>query len=160
MATTNEKLQSAYDAAWIKDLPNSKNCSGFIKSLGKVMGFSVPDKNADGIIASLEQCTQGNNFVAIWEKIANLDKALLKVQQEHKLVLVAATASDYGQNNGHIAVLLPKVSGAHEAPLVYGGAQSEGARSQGDKTIRQVWNPSKHNKLRFFAHRNISFIYE
>lgn len=154
MPNANEQLERAYDASWIIGTPNRENCSGFLKSLGKQMGFYVPDKNADGIIAGFEEASK--SMVSVWEKIGTGTTALEKASEEAaagRIVVVAATSKDYGQSNGHVAILLPKRGGPHNAPFIYGGG-SAGARSKGTKTIRQVWNPSKHNVLRFFVHRS------
>ena len=51
MAATNEKLQHAYDAAWIQGTPNSENCSGFLKSAGDALGFDLEDGDLVGEFA-------------------------------------------------------------------------------------------------------------
>jgi hypothetical protein len=157
MGVANERLAQAYTAEWIAGTSNSRNCSGFLKSAAQIFGFSVPDRNADGIINELEQLSQLDG--SVWEKLGTGQVGLSSARQailDGRLVIAAATSIDYGQNNGHIAVLVPKFSGPpHDVPFVYGGAQSEAARSAGDKTLRQVWNHAKHHVLRFYAHRTI-----
>ena len=153
MAATNEKLQHAYDAAWIQGTPNSENCSGFLKSAGDALGFEVPNKNADGIIATFEESSREAD--SIWEKLGTGEKALKKAIElafAGRLVIAAATSKDYHQQNGHVAILLPKLTGPHKAPLMYGGG-SANARSAGTKSIREVWSPAKHKVVRFYVHR-------
>jgi hypothetical protein len=157
--TIKDLLQEAYNAQWIKGVPNSTNCSGFLKSLGSKMKFFVPNSNADGIIGELEEICKTKSLVMLWEKLPDLSAAISAVKDQQRLVIVGATSGDYGATNGHVAILLPVLSGAHKAPLIYGGASSPTARSQGTKTIREVWSPSKHSKLRFFAHRTVKFVY-
>ncbi|MEO6282956.1 MAG: hypothetical protein ABIN80_13625 [Dyadobacter sp.] len=154
MGAGNTQLENAYNSSYLADTPNSGNCSGFLKSLGRSLGINIPEKDADGIIAELNSLTQNGNFLSVWEKLGTGTEALESAKRhagQGRLVIAAMTAADYGQNNGHVAVVLPKV-GQNNAPLMYGGGA---ARTQGDKTIRQVWNPTKHDKLQFFMHRTI-----
>jgi len=143
----NEMLQQAYDDKWVPDTPNSKNCSGFLKSAGRRLGFNLPDGRGDDILAALEQSPD-------WESLGKGNEALKKAidyVKARRLVVVGATAHDYGQHRGHVAILLPKF-GPNHAPLVYCGSEG-GAASKGTKTIREVWRASKHDILRYFLHR-------
>jgi hypothetical protein len=78
-------------------------------------------------------------------------KALEYVKVQ-RVVVVGATSKDYGQHEGHVAILLPKFGVNHHAPLVYCGSYGS-AQSPGTKTIRDVWSPSKHGVVRFFTAR-------
>jgi hypothetical protein len=153
MGAANDALKTAYGASFIQGTPNSDNCSGFIKSAGHAIGFNVPNKQADGIIEEFEKASGSSD--SDWEKIGTGEEALKKAVAlafAGKLVIAAATAKDYGQRNGHVAIVLPKLGGPHKAPYVYGGG-AEGARSVGDRTIREVWSPKKLGIVRFYVHR-------
>lgn len=156
--TTNEILADVYGTSYINGLPNADNCSGFIKSLGKEIGISIPEKQADGIIADLNLLTQDGNYVSAWEKLGTGTETIqqaVKYSGQGKLVIAAITSKDSGPTatNGHLSIVLPKL-GEKNAPLMYGGGRGL-ASSKGDKTIRQVFNPSKHDKLQFFVHRTV-----
>ncbi|MCF0075086.1 hypothetical protein LZD49_31670 [Dyadobacter sp. CY261] len=69
MSTTNTILDEVYGTSYIEGLPNANNCSGFIKSLGKKIGISIPEKQADGIMADFNQLTQDGNYVSAWKKL-------------------------------------------------------------------------------------------
>jgi hypothetical protein len=157
MGIANDRLLQAWNASWIPGTPNSANCSGFLKSAASLFGFVLPDRNADGLVDALE--AQSDGPTAAWERVGRgqpgLDSAV-QLAGRGRLILAAAKSVEYGQNNGHVAFLLPKLSGPpHNAPFIYGGAQATAARSRGDLTIRQVWSPAKHGVLRFYAHRSL-----
>ena len=152
MGEANEKLDGAYNESWIPNKPNAENCSGFLKSAGNKIGFSFrKDARANDIIASLES---GGD----WEKIGTGKEAIKKATElafSGKLVIVAVTGEDYTGNaddSGHVAILLPKI-GKNGAPYVYGGSTNAGARSTGNKTLREVFRPSKHEVVRCYRHK-------
>ncbi|QIP13094.1 hypothetical protein G8759_10885 [Spirosoma aureum] len=159
MVTANEVLMKAYKSRFNEALPpNSENCSGFLKSLGQEMGFYVPNLRADGILAYLEMMTVNNNYVSLWQKLGvgkeGLSKAISYAQQG-RLIIAATNSVDYGQSEGHVAVVLSKRIGPHNAPLIFGGSTIAGPRSPGTKTIRMVWNMRKLHVIHFFMHRTI-----
>ena len=149
----------AYDGRYNEFLPpNSENCSGFIKSLGQELGFYVPNCRADGILEYLEAITVNNNMIAVWEKLGVGKRGLAKAianARHGRLVIAATNSKDYGQSEGHVAVVLSKREGPHNAPLIFGGSTVPGPRSPGTKTIRLVWNMDKLDVIHFFMHRAI-----
>jgi hypothetical protein len=149
VGAANESLNQAYEEQWIPGTPNSNNCSGFLKSAARKLGFSLPTNDtADGIIAYL---TQSAEWDALGKGEAGLKRAVTYAGLG-SVVVAGATGHDYGQNKGHVAILLPKSSGGHHAPLIFGGSEG-GPASKGTKTIREVWRPSKLDVVQFFVHR-------
>jgi hypothetical protein len=146
MATANQLLEQAYNESWVLGTPNRENCSGFVKSAGRLMGFDLPDGTADAILAELEALAAVG--AGSWERVG-----VGTAELQAAVVLAGATSREYGQRNGHVALVLPKLVGPHRAPLVYGGG-SAGARSAGTRSIREVWSPSRRGVLRFFVHRD------
>ena len=151
MGEANDKLRKAYNDSWVAGLSNSKNCSGFLKTLARVYAFSLPDAKADGILTYLKDSPE-------WVHLGNGGGGLMaaiSAAASGALVVAGASSADYGGSDGHVAILLPKKAGPHNAPLIYGGASNEAARSPGTKTIREVWRPTGHQHLQFYKHPTI-----
>lgn len=111
----------------------------------------MPDGDADTILRGLESAPD-------WIRLGKGEEGMrqaINAAFAGRLVLAGATSEDYGQTHGHVAVLLPRLAGPHNAPLMYGGG-SPAATSAGTKTIRQVFRPSRLSVVRFFKHSKVA----
>jgi hypothetical protein len=148
MGEANAKLDGAYGESWVKGTPNAKNCSGFMKSLGRKLGIYLVDDVADKMIEKIDRDPA-------WEPLGTGKLAMIAAThhaQAKRLVIAAVTSKEYKGSEGHVAVLLPKAAKNGE-PLVYCGSTGA-AQSPGTKSIFQVFSRKKLNMLRFYLYRS------
>lgn len=99
MASAKYKLDQAYQGTWGNLGANSANCSGFLKSLQKEFGFTIPDYEADRIIDYLD--AESGREHGEWTKLATGDwMTALRNAQAGKFVVAGLKSSDVRHANG------------------------------------------------------------
>lgn len=150
MAEANVSLQAAFDDAWTPEIPNSRTSSGFLNSACERLGCRISGETVEEIVEDL--LSHEAEWKSLRRGAEGLAEAVAYVRQG-RLVIAAASGSDFSQAEIHAAIMLPKFAQRSD-PFVYGGGPVS-VRSRGDRTMRQIWNPAKHQSLRFFVHRRL-----
>ena len=146
---TAENLTTAWTGEHLSGLSNKKNCSGFVYTLLEASGINIPSGlNADRMI---DYFTSNPLFSSLGEGEDGLKEAV-KFANRGKIVIVGVKSYDYGQSNGHVAIVM---KGGNENakrvnPFIYGGSKGVAA-SQGEKKLSNVFGERKWKFLKFFV---------
>jgi len=142
---TDNMLNNAWSGQHLNGISNEDNCSGFIHSLLKSAGISIPSGlNANGMVDHFDISPA---FTSIGTGNTALKQAY-DYATSVKLVIVGVKGSEIGQHNGHVAIVLGK--GGSDNPLVYGGSLGGIAKSKGNKHLSQIFKRADFDKLHYF----------
>ena len=145
MASLKEtSLTNAWNDEHIKGKSNANNCSGFIHSVLKESGVTIPtDLTADRLVDYFDNTP---TFKTLGTGSEGLKEAFVNAKAG-KIVIVGAKSSDLGAIHGHVALIMGK--GDSVNPYIYGGSIGK-AQSRGTKTLSQIFRKAYFPKLKYF----------
>lgn len=134
-------LLKACDAAYVT---YESNCSGFLKEVCRQLGVVIDQGNADAI---------ADYLAANWTGLDN-HAAAKQAVDTGKLVVVALESTDSNKepkpSNGHVAIVLPVELYRQTYPKVYCGGMSTYGRSQGDKSVGEIWAKVDRDSVNYY----------
>jgi len=120
------------------------NCSGFLKEVCKVLGVAIDQGNADAI---------ADFFDSNWTKLKDHADAK-KMVDDKKFVVATLKSSDSNKNpkpsNGHVAIVIPGELYRKTYPKVYCGGMSPLGRSEGDKSVGEIWSRVDRDSVKYY----------
>jgi len=127
------------------------NCSGYFKAVGKKLGVTLPDIQADPLIEQISSGspgwvkigsgTEGGNQAAQLAGQGYLVVALLKAADHYPFKLNKDTGKydiPHPYHHGHLAIVLPGAT-KDGYPYVISGSIVADGQSDGSKSVRGVW---------------------
>lgn len=139
-----QKCQESWDEQFIPSTPNSKNCSGFVKSVAKKLDVPLPNVQADGIVDTIEKS---------WTKIKTGSEAAKKAGMGF-LVIAGLKTTDYVKppSQGHVAIIINGPLYRDKYPLCWGGSTGT-AQSRGDKSVGLIWRPEDRDSVAYYMYK-------
>lgn len=133
-----QACKDSWDDSNLTGVPNSTNCSGFVRSVAGRLNKLIVGGQADDLVSYMV-----NN----WQAVASGTDAAALAQQG-VLVVAGLKSSDHtpARNNGHVAVIVPGPLYHGKYPCCWCGS-SGSAQSQGDKSVGEVWNRSDRDNV-------------
>jgi len=123
---------------------NETNCSGFLRDVCAQLNVTIDQGNADSIATFLE---------SQWTKLGGHAAAKTAVDNE-ELVVAALKSSDSNKNpkpkHGHVAIVVPGELYRKIYPKVYCGGMSPLGRSQGDKSVGEIWATVDRDSVKYY----------
>jgi hypothetical protein len=138
--------EDSWDKEFLAGTPNSKNCSGFVKSVCKLLGVPMDETaQADGIVKAMSS----------WAEIATGKEAAQKAASG-KLVLAGLTSADHTPkaHNGHVVVVVSGELYRSKYPQCWGGSIGS-AQSKGTKSVGECWNRTDRDKVKYYAYSSL-----
>jgi hypothetical protein len=156
---------SAWDETWSPGVPvNSKNCSGFFKSVTKKLNIvGVPDDVADSLIDFMDKhwmCVktglEGVNlvrkgfFVAAGLKASEQTPKVNK-DSSGKVIMKDGKPETVAVQQGHVAVIVDGDFYRAKYPKCWCGSIG-GAQSKGDLSIGEIFSTADRDKVHYFMY--------
>lgn len=140
-----KKCEESWDEKFIASITNSKNCSGFVKSVAQKLGVPLPNVQADGIVDTIEKS---------WTK-AKTGAEAAKKSSEGFFVLAGLKSSDQTRqgSQGHVAIIINGPLYRGKYPLCWGGSTGT-AQSKGNKSVGEVWPVTDRDKVAYYMYKN------
>jgi len=145
MANLDQCLLDAVKAAWsesfLRGLSNQDNCSGFVKSVAGKPGVPLPaSADADGIA----------DAVSGWTELKTGADAAREAATG-RLVLAVLKGADHtpARIHGHVGVVIGGPLYREKYPKLWCGSLGGLGKSQGDKSVGEVWNRADRDNVRY-----------
>ena len=134
-----EACKKAYDA-------QKANCNFFLEAVF----FDVTNVTLTGTADDLVEKFSSD---AGWKKVERVQA--IADQEAGKFVVAGLTSSDHADDreHGHVAVLVSGPLYHSKYPVVWCGGGSLG-RSNGNKTVGEVWARSDRDNVKYFTYKN------
>ena len=139
--------EAAWEEEWVSGTKNKNNCSGFLKSVAKKMGASLPDQQADGLVNYLK-----NNWTPVKSGSEARTKAVTGT------LVVGGLKSDEQKkhpNQGHVAVVVGGALYREKYPKCWGGSTGS-AQSKGTLSIGEVFAVADRDKVAYYEPKTTS----
>ena len=136
-ATIGDALPDAYES-------NSGDCSGFVRAVALRLGF-VLTGNADAIVDALRRN---------WRELDDVPRVLREVRAG-KFVIAGLKSSEHTpkKDHGHVVVVVDGLLYRGEYPRCWSGSAKSIARSDGAKSVGEIWNQTDRDNLSYFEPR-------
>lgn len=139
--TTKTKLTQVCDAAYAD---YSDNCSGFLRDVCASLSIIIGQGDANSIVSFLQ---------ANWDELD--DGAAAKAAVDAGGFVIAGLQASESKKvpkptHGHVAVVVPGELYRKIYPKVYCGGMSVYGRSQGDKSVGEVWSQVDRDEVRYY----------
>lgn len=134
--------EAAWEEEWVTGTKNRNNCSGFVKSVAKKIGASLPDQQADGLIKYMKDH---------WTLVKSGSDARTKAVSG--TLVVAGLKSDEQKSHplqGHVAVVAGGPLYREKYPICWGGSTGS-AQSKGTKSIGEVFAVADRDKVAYYT---------
>ena len=140
-----QKCEESWDEQFILGTPNSKNCSGFVKSVAKKLDVALPNVQADGIVSTIEKS---------WTKIKTGSEAAKKSAMGF-FVIAGLKSGDYQRqtNQGHVAIVINGPLYRDKYPVCWGGSTGA-AQSKGNKSIGVIWLGEDRDNVGYYMYQH------
>lgn len=140
-----DKCRLSWNEEFIKGMKNKDNCSGFVKAVSTKIGIPLPaTANADGIDEALQKG---------WTKLTSGVEAAEKAASGFLVVAaLKSSAHSPAQAHGHVAIVISGPLYKGKYPRCWSGSLG-GAKSQGEKSIGEIWNRTDRDKVNYYAYQ-------
>jgi len=144
-----DACKACWEGRFIPSVVNKDNCSGLVKAVAQKLNIPMVNGQADAIVAWLDNAPSWKKIVPVETTVG--EEAKIKAETGH-LVVAGLKSSEHsdGRNSGHVVIVVGGELYRSQYPKCWSGSHSDRGKSQGDKSVGQMWRPQDRDKLHYY----------